>query len=319
MNKKILLPLFLVFIFLSKIKGQENPHLTLTGHKEGVNMCSYSPDGKRMISGSKDGKIKVWDVSQNYKPVQEISAGDDPITALHFNHKGDKFSVGSLEVLEIYNSTTFKKIARKKKAHVTFVKSGNFSPDDKFIVTSSWKENALVVWESEKLKQTLELNEYIWTDEAIFTPDGNYILSCNHDNHAKVWDVKTGNIVKTFAGHSDWIYSVKITSDMKTVITGSFDQTVKLWDFNSGKLIASLSGHKDGISTLALSSNNNLIASASVDGAIILWDVNLKQETLRLSETGPSVLYLDFSPDGKSLASCAADGSIRIWDLSALK
>lgn len=301
------------------MQGQDIPHITLTGHKEGVNMCSFSPDGKRMISGSKDGIIKVWDVALNYKSIHEISVGDDPVTALHFNHKGDKFSVGSMESLQLYNSSTYKRIVRKKKAHVTFVKSGNFSPDDKYIVSSSWKEKTLLIWESDKLKQSLELAEYIWTDEAQFTPDGNYILSCNHDNLVKVWDVKTGNIVKTFAGHSDWVYSVKISSDMKTVFTGSFDQSVKVWDFKSGKLLTSLSGHKDGISTIALSPNNNLVASASVDGAIIIWDVTLQQEKVRLSESGSAVLYLEFSPDGSSLATCSTDGSIRIWDLSSLK
>lgn len=319
MNKKITTIALFLFLLPAVLFAQEFANITLTAHKSGVNLCSFSPDGKIMISGSKEGTIKVWDVEQNYKAIKEFSLGDDAISALHFNHKGDKISIGSLEGLHIYNSSTYKRIARKKKAHVTFVKSGNFSPDDQFVVSSSWKENALVIWESATLKQVMELGENIWTDEAIFTPDGKYIVSCNHDNNAKVWDVKTGNIIKTLAGHTDWVYGVKITSDMKTVVTGSFDQTVKLWDFNSGKLINTLKGHKDGIAALALSPNNQFVASGSVDGAIIIWDIISQQEKVRLLESGAILLHLEFSPDGKSLAGCAVDGTIRIWDLTNLK
>ena len=319
MNKKIKTILLILFFLPSLLLAQEFSHIILTGHKSGVNTCSFSPDGKKMISGSKDGTIKVWDIEQNYKAIKEFSFGDDAISALHYNHKGDKISVGSLECLQIYNSSNYKRIARKKKAHVTFVKSGNFSPDDQFVVSSSWKENALVIWESATLKQVMELGEGIWTDEASFTPDGNYIISCNHDNNAKVWDVKTGNIIKTLAGHTDWVYAVKITSDMKTVITGSFDQTVKLWDFNSGKLVTTLSGHKDGIAALTLSPDNQFVASGSVDGVIIIWDIVNQQEKIRLLENGAILLHLEFSPDGKSLAACSVDGTIRIWDLTNLK
>ena len=302
-------------MFPMSMMAQELQPLTLAGHKSGVNVFSFSPDGKRLISGSKDGALKVWDVTQNYKVIKEFSFGDDAITALHYNHKGDKISIGSLECLQIYNSTTFKRMARKKKAHVTFVKSGNFSPDDHFIVSSSWKENALVVWESTSLKQVIELSEPIWTDEAFFSPDGNYIISCNHDNNAKIWDVKTGNILKTFAGHRDWIYSVKVTADMSTLITGSFDQTLKLWDLKTGKLLTSLNGHKEGITTIALSPNNQLLASGSVDGAIIVWDVITRQEKFKLREIGSAILHLEFSPDGKSLVSGNFDGSLLVWTM----
>ena len=309
----------LLLIFPTVMMAQELQPLTLTGHKSGVNVCSFSPDGKRLISGSKDGALKVWDVTQNYKVIKEFTMGDESITALHYNHKGDKISIGSLECLQIYNSSNFKRIAKKKKAHATYVKSGNFSPDDQFIVSSSWKENALVVWESSSLKQVIEFAEPIWTDEASFTPDGNFIISGNHDNHAKVWDVKTGNIVRTLAGHTDWIYAVKVTSDMKTIFTGSFDQTLKGWDFKTGKLLFTLTGHKDGIATMALSPDNRWLASASVDGVIIIWDLEAKQEKHKLTQGGPVVLHLEYSPDGKSLVACNFNGTIGVWNLSNLQ
>ena len=39
--------------------GQEM--LTLKGHSGTVNSVSFSPDGKRIVSGSYDNTLKVWD------------------------------------------------------------------------------------------------------------------------------------------------------------------------------------------------------------------------------------------------------------------
>lgn len=309
---------FLIFISIRAL-AQQTPQLTLTGNKEGVNVCAFSPDGKTMISGNKDGVIRIWDVQANYNPVKEIVTGDDAITALHFNNKGDRFIAGTLNMFLIYNSTTYKLIAKKKKAHVTFVKSCSYSGDDALLVTTSWKENAISIWEGESLKKVKDLSENIWTDEAFFTPDNKQIISCNHDNVAKVWDIQTGNIIKTFAGHDDWVYAVKITSDMKTLITGSFDKTIKLWDYSSGKLLTTLTGHKDGISTIAISPDNRFVASGSVDGNIILWDIISGKQATVISEKGPIVLFLCYSPDGKTLLACNSDKTIQVWNVSTFQ
>ncbi len=37
--------------------------LTLTGHKDFVFSVSYNPDGKYIVSGSKDHTIKIWQAS----------------------------------------------------------------------------------------------------------------------------------------------------------------------------------------------------------------------------------------------------------------
>ena len=34
---------------------------TLTGHSDFVESVAYSPDGKHIVSGSRDNTVKIWD------------------------------------------------------------------------------------------------------------------------------------------------------------------------------------------------------------------------------------------------------------------
>ena len=43
------------------VEGQET--LTLKGHSDSVTSVSFSPDGKRIVSGSTDKTVKIWDIS----------------------------------------------------------------------------------------------------------------------------------------------------------------------------------------------------------------------------------------------------------------
>ena len=56
---RVLLALLLIGIV--GCGGQET--LTLYGHSDSVTSVSFSPDGKRIVSGSHDKTVKVWDIS----------------------------------------------------------------------------------------------------------------------------------------------------------------------------------------------------------------------------------------------------------------
>src|SRR5262249_54799777 len=68
--------------------------------------------------------------------------------------------------------------------------------------------------------------------DAVFSPDGRYILTGSYDGTARLWDEATGTLVRTFSGHSSSVMSVAFSPDGQYILTGSEDRTVRLWDMD---------------------------------------------------------------------------------------
>lgn len=45
---------------------EENSHRTLRGHEDGVTGCTFWPDGKKLLSWSNDGTLRLWEVARAY-------------------------------------------------------------------------------------------------------------------------------------------------------------------------------------------------------------------------------------------------------------
>ncbi|MFN9732987.1 MAG: NACHT and WD repeat domain-containing protein, partial [Microcystis sp.] len=76
-----------------------------------------------------------------------------------------------------------------------------------------------------------------------FSPDGKTLVSGSADKTIKLWNVETGQEIRTLKGHDDSVYSVNFSPDGKTLVSGSEDNTIKLWNVETGQEIRTLKGH----------------------------------------------------------------------------
>ncbi|MEH2236663.1 serine/threonine-protein kinase [Nostoc sp.] len=145
------------------------------------------------------------------------------------------------------------------------------------------------------------------------------LASGSDDKTVKIWNIESGDEIRTFTGHSDWVYAVAISPDGKTVVSGSKDKTIKVWNLNTGKESRTLNGHKDFVNSVAISPDGETIVSGSYDKTIKVWNLNTGKEIRTLTGHSGAVLSVAISPDGKTIVSGSKDKTIKVWNLNTGK
>jgi len=103
-----------------------------------------------------------------------------------------------------------------------------------------------------------------------FAPDGKTVISGTRDKTLMLWDVATGQKIRTFSGHKDWVNGVAFSPDGKTLASGSEDAEVALWDAETGQQRARFAV-QGTVWSVAFSPLGNALACSSDDGTVTLW------------------------------------------------
>ena len=67
---------------------------TLTGHTDKVLCVAFSPDGKRIVSGSSDGTLKIWD-AESAEQLQTLTGHTSKVLSVAFSPDGKRIVSGS--------------------------------------------------------------------------------------------------------------------------------------------------------------------------------------------------------------------------------
>ncbi len=154
-------------------------------------------------------------------------------------------------------------------------------------------------------------------NSVAFSPDSTTLASASDDKTIKLWNIASGEEIRTLEGHSNWIWAVAFSPDSKTLASASADKTIKLWNVETGKLIRTLQGNSDGVTSVAFSPDGKTLASgsASKDTKIKLWNLETGNLIRTLEGHTSGIASVVFSPDGKTLASGSWDKTIKLWNL----
>jgi serine/threonine protein kinase len=308
------------------------------------------PDGKRIVSGSDDETLKVWD-AQTVKETLTLNGHSESVFSVSFSPDGKRIVSGSRdETLKVWDAQTGKE-TRTLKGHTNTVSSVSFSPDGKWIVSGSW-DNTVKVWDAQTglmtLTRPLTTGKFgdvpnfqdgvalVSINSVSFSPDGKRIVS-GHSDWVKVRDAQTGLLKLTLKGHSGTftskrgqvrraaeVNSVSFSPDGKRIVSGSEDNTLKVWDAQTGKETLTLKGHSGPVFSVSFSPDGKRIVSGShgndfMDpGEIKVWDAQTGLETLTLEGHSEPVYSVSFSPDGKRIVSGSGDKTVKVWDISSL-
>jgi WD40 repeat protein len=301
-----------------------------------INATAFSPDGTRFVTGSWKGFAHVWQRGRE-EPVIAIKHDGLLVNAVAWSPTENLIATGSNSpsgFLRISDATNGKTI-RVFKGHQKPVQSVKFSPDGKYLLSTSL-DNTARLWDVKTGQEARETpfeghSWFVW--DAAFSPDGNQIVTASHDGTAIVWPVNEPYDpakLRTFAGHSGAVYAVAYSPDGKYVASGGYDKQVLLWEpgkvqpfkyeeMLDGQSVAAdfklLGKHAASVRSVVFSPDGKMVISAAHDNTIKLWHV----ETGRLLQTmrghGSLVRACAISPDGKWVLSGGYDERAKLWSI----
>ena len=150
---------------------------------------------------------------------------------------------------------------------------------------------------------------------VVISPDGKTFASDSSGDCSKIWNLQTGELIRTFYGHLYEVSCVAINPNGKILASGSSDKQIKLWNLETGQEISTLKGHSGLIRSLAFSPDGETLVSGSSDHTIRLWNLKNGQEIRTLTGHSYSLWSVAISPDGNTLVSGSYDNTIKVWNL----
>jgi hypothetical protein len=304
--------------------------VTYTGHLGQVAIVAWSPDGKRIASGSGDQTVQVWDATSGAHPfiyrghTTNINAvAWSPILTSQSiaSASGNSFFRGE-HIVQLWNAATGGHLLTYG-GHTQPVRCVSWSPNGRRIASGS-EDKTVQIWDASSGNLMLTYARHTGTiSSLVWSPDGKYIASASDDKTVQVWDVHTRTFLFSFA-HTSPVNAVAWSPDGRRIASASGnifvggEQDVHIWDAATGEPILIYRGHASPVSTVAWSPNGAQLASASagLEKTVHIWDATSGVTTYIYRGHTLGVNAVAWSPDGQFIASASQDGTVRVWQAS---
>ena len=315
---------------------------TLEGHVGPVSAVSLTPDGRLAVSGSYDGKLRVWEMATR-RCVGTLTSHSGAVEAVSLTPDGRLAVSGSKDMaLQVWDVATGRCL-RTLEGHTGVVKAVNLTPDGRVAVSGSL-DKTLRVWEvaTGRCLRTLEGHTDV-VNAVSLTPDGRLAVSGSDDDALRVWEVATGrclrihrpNLVEVFFGTlmkaardwftgrwwlsaGEWMYRVRavgLTPDGRLAVSGSEYKSLRVWDVATGRWPRTLKGYPGLVRGVSLTPDGRLAVTGSTDKKLRVWDVATRRCVRTLEGHMGPVSAVSLTADGRLLLSGSRDGTLGLWYL----
>ncbi|MCL2801340.1 MAG: WD40 repeat domain-containing protein [Treponema sp.] len=229
----------------------------------GIFAAALSPDGRRFVSDAilrNFTRVALWDIAGYFNVAEDgfpeieytvIEETGMLVTSVSFSYDSRYFLVSFPNgTINIYEAETGSFIKELKESDFIkdygWVRSAVFSRCGRFIASGSDKK--IHFWDAleGEIIRTFgqDYTNYTFMGDEVnsvsFNNNTSLIVSGYGNGTIGLWDVLTGELVKSFSGHEDSVNTVVFSPDESQILSSSSDGTIRLWDVSSGNLIRTM-------------------------------------------------------------------------------
>ena len=298
-----------------------------TGHTDRVTSVAFSPDGSKVLTGSADETVRLWEVESGSELHR--FAGHTAIYSAAFSPDGSRIVTGSIDgrvsLWEIESGSELCRLEGYRDlvddvASLSFpewIYSAAFSPDGSRVVIGSI-DGRVSLWEAESGSELYWFKGHRGTVTSVaFSLDGSKIVTGSADETAGLWEAEDGSELHRLVGHTGWVDGVAFSSDGSKIVTNSLDGTIRVWEVESGSELHRFAGHVEFVRSVAFSPDGSLVVTGSDDKTARVWEVESGSELHRFAGHTEGVTSVAFSPDGSLVATGSDDKTARVWEVES--
>jgi WD40 repeat protein len=302
-----------------------------------------SPDGRWVVTGSQNGKVKLWNTRTglmekelgvltwtNHNLIENPAGAGSGEKNSYVNPV--MFSSDGMMVVAAENLTTYGQSGQihiyqmpdgKEKSVFTGETVGDesiglaFSPDNREIVFGGFADGRVEVHSVSDGKLVLTLSGHTaLVNQTRYSPDGNWIATASDDHTIRLWNAKNGEMVRILNGHTARVNQIIFSPDSQWLISGADDNSIRRWQIDNGSLVEMRSLGDENwriqLMTFLADQHTVLYTAAKYPSPLtgytirqVVWDVESGKET---PVGGGKITIMSMAKDGQTFVGSSEKG-----------
>ena len=315
-----------------------------------VNSVAFSQDGNRVVSGSNDNTIRIWNVTTG-EVEAELKGHTGCVISVVFARNGSRVVSRSCDrTVQIWDTMVDEVEATKLKGHTNWVTSVALAHDGSQVVSGSddkiWNAMAdevetvlkghmglvkgsqnvsglhngtwdkkICIWNATRGEVEVELKGHRdWVTSVVFSQDVNKVVPGSSDNTVQVWNPMMGEVEAVLKDHTSWVTSIAFAQDGRQVATGLSDNTVQNRNTTMGEVETELKGNTGWVAPIAFVQDDSQVVSKSENKTVCIWNAAVGEVEAVLKGHIGWVMSVAFTQDGSQVVSKLDDKTVQIWN-----
>lgn len=288
---------------------------SLFGGEASVSSVAFSSNGRRLVSGSSDGALYVWDTEEGTMD-HHFKGHEGPIIGACFSQDGRLIVSGSKDGTACIWAPDTEKGHLLRCQHDTSVTSVAFSRSGEHIA-SGGRDGTVRVWRIDTGQPVHCFEGHNRPVLAVsFLKRDRRIASCGEDGTLQVWDTVEDRVVDRISVSLGGarLFMAAFSSDGRACVGWAPGEVVHVWEVDTGQVKGTV-WYPGGAHQAAVSPRGRRVATAAMNGAVQVWDVGRRIYRRRLIGHKEDITFIAYSYDGERVLSHSRnDGRVWVWD-----
>jgi len=281
--------------------------------RSAVNTVTFSPNGRRVITGSHTGELTIWN-AQQFHFENNMQAHTAAVRALTWSPvedillSGDHLGQIKLWDQHFYNSQNL-------QAHKDSLREISMAPTGQKFCTCA-DDSSAKVWDFKTLQEERQFAGHGWDVKCCsWHPSKGLVATGSKDCQIKLWDPRASDAVTTIHAHKNMVTRVKWSSEGNWLISGGRDTTIGLMDIRTMTVRKHFKGHSREVTALCWHPEfESIFCSGGFDGSLIYWDLGQDKPLENIQQAHDATIWsIAWHPFGHLVASGSHDNCCRFW------